>query len=1286
MAGPDQINEALRKKLGGTVSPPGPVTGNTTPPPKKAVVGKSPKPTGVPKPRINVKQAREEKRELQLRPVVSERKGLGGAFEDAVSGRSFLNNVFGVDISGLPDPLEYLVDLVVNPATLATAGVGAGVKLPLQAAGKIGLGRVAATPLGKLAWRGTTDTAVAAASGKAAQETAERIPEDAPDWVKIAAPFVAAGLTQSVSTRTANRSMRLLDPSLGTSAVAADAAQWARADGHEYMAPLQDFDELIDGFKTVENNRPLREFYTRLGIDPVVGETTEAGQGMHAWARNAAAVDDAANLAVRKALPTEFNAFKFTPEGGIEDMPLAKGIHFNDIFSYEDAPTRFGFNARQTQQWESAFKLLREVEDFSDQHGVKIPLWEADGRYYWPRQVRGAKGVELEKPSDVRLARVWEDATQGAAKGSNYSNPMEAVALRVKTAYRAAVDQQLQDYIDEFTVLPSRAYAASPRGANLSSIYKGAIKTFTAAKRADNALVKRIAALDARMWEASRGGVDTPRFKQLEAQLASARHDLKTKTRPALKAAATAKASAKSRLARDYQAYKKSGNTKVSGKLFGGSPTEEIPVGMWKGRFISQDNLDALERWFDPTFGVPLKFEGGPVVRAAGQVNNALRTSASVADFAMPFLQGLPLLAKDPTAWGAMAARHYLAFFSPGWQARYINRHIDELQQMALESRIPIEDTEFFKALREPNLQSQVTRQTLGRFQRSYNTGLMVTRHQLWAALKDAKAGSPEDIGKMVRNMTGGLETQALGVGPRQRTFESMAFFSPKLFRSTVALFADAARPWTPAGAQAAHTLMRMTAASAGFFALANAMAGTAEGETDEEIEERIKTALNPLEGKKFLSVKVGDNWYGVGGQTRALTQFVANAIGGGLDMAKGGELKIGDQDVDENPFVALLNLLQSRGSPLQHFSLAGLEAATGEKLDLLPFDYIDDVPSLLEYSVSNVGPFLLQSALEMGRDPFVDLVSLDSIKPLLANLGGARQSTLTPFERRDDLSVEETGYHYRDLTNSEKRDFRNAHPDLQAVIDDYGDRDQRLYKEEVDFANETARTTLTSIAQALEAGKFSDMRVFREEIEDVMSARAVLLDAARRKLGADQDTGPESLTRRAVDAYFQTFVTARRNPADPNSPVDFEVLDQNQATLERDIDNEIYGPPDQVREAIEERASFDWPPELQQFVANKKLILDSGYWDIRDQAFAQIRGEVNAIPGFGGVQSSGEVGAIRLAAQRNGDQQTLQMAKAIESEILKRTKREHEALRRTVRGLDEALLSNGYVTKPVDR
>jgi len=437
----------------------------------------------------------------------------------------------------------------------------------------------------------------------------------------------------------------------------------------------------------------------------------------------------------------------------------------------------------------------------------------------------------------------------------------------------------------------------------------------------------------------------------------------------------------------------------ASGKLFGRNENT-IAVGQWRNRFYPKEDYDRLVEVVGGFSGVA---KPKPNVLAKGfeGVGNLTRYAASVGDFAAPFVQGLPVLARNPVAWGKATARHYQAFLDPSAQARFVEQHLPTFQKMA-QNGVPVGDVEFFKAggasgeiaaigrnidkipgggmVTRPI--AAVGKQTAGRFGAAYGTFLSSARALLWESVEKGWKGTDAELAQYMRNMTGGLDTRALAVGPNQRAVESTWLaFSPRLLRSTTALIADAATgvvktaiPGQAANAaqmEAARTLAQLAAGTGAVYVAT----GLAMGKDWEEIQE----GLNPLNGKRFLSYQVNGDWIGVGGQVRAITQFAANLMANPAAMA--------DMSGD-NPLIAFY---MSRGAPALN-TAGGLMEVMGA--DVLRYEDIDSLPDLAAHIGSSAMPFALQGILE-GQN----------IESTLIGLVGGRTSPETPTDKLNAIA-----------------------------------------------------------------------------------------------------------------------------------------------------------------------------------------------------------------------------------------------------------------------------------------
>jgi len=420
-------------------------------------------------------------------------------------------------------------------------------------------------------------------------------------------------------------------------------------------------------------------------------------------------------------------------------------------------------------------------------------------------------------------------------------------------------------------------------------------------------------------------------------------------------------------------------------------------------------------------------------------VANVTRWLASGFDFALPFINLLPVLGEDTRAWSQGVVNHYKAFADPTVQARLVRDNIDDYYDLAVNG-VPVGDPEYFAALAPGqgiNIENvmkkwkegrpakgkaekaiykmakegqEITRgigkQTAGRFQVAYQTGLGHARVMLLKALRDtnpryygtpreiplsgaigkpvnipslgAKVGAAEwkgtnnELYSYIRNMTGGLDSRRSGIMPGQRAFEGMFLaFSPRLLRATVALVSDAIQVMPRYGAKAVgvgtgptaqqrRSLKAISQLIAGTYGLYYVTAKWGFGMDDNEILE----GMNPGSGRKFLSVQMNGDWVGVGGQIRALMQF-SWAMMGVMSQGQVGESDRKWNDLisinsSKNPFVYLY---MSRGAPGTQLLGSAAEAFTDA--DILPFDDPDGFLDLATHLAGNSIPFALQHYLE---------------------------------------------------------------------------------------------------------------------------------------------------------------------------------------------------------------------------------------------------------------------------------------------------------------------------------
>jgi len=755
--------------------------------------------------------------------------------------------------------------------------------------------------------------------------------------------------------------------------------------GTRFVAPLREFDDVVAEVVTSDN--PLvRALVGKTGINPSVLNDTPVGKALTAYWRQRVSGEALPEVGISPALDVHAQMFTgrtggvFTirPTGEIRNLTAGEGQSriWQDVFS---RPDDYALKPAQRAFIDDFNTVTREVEAMRVEAGLKPrALKSKEGWLYVPRQVKTIRGVELRRPSNPGLQRIYEEAQEGMAAGVEYSaSPRATLEIHVRAAYREIAEKQLADALEPLSITP-KELIPEPVRIRMEEAVKGRLTAERQLRTLNREYLKA----------AAKGKAGWPKR---EAGLAEMRVGLE-RQKAAVETAKGQYWQAKKSYTRAMESARKA--EVAHGNLFG-QADETIPIASWRNRFFPRDQADALNEGL----GTFLKAaqRASPFARGVEILGNYTRFLSAIGDFAEPFVQGLPTFAYRPVVWAKAAVRHYQAFLDPTVQARFMRNHLETFQKMA-QSGTPIGDPEFFAALTRgggmsPGKLLEILpkgeearrllqlggRQSFGRFQASYNMGMGSNRALLYESLKPAWKGTESELWQHIRNMTGGLDTRALGVGPSQRGFESMWLgFSPRLLRSTAALVTSAARPTTPQGQAALQALVGLCSAATGIYVLT----GLKLGKSWEEIE----TGLNPLSGKKFMSHEINGDWIGIGGQVRAIVQFVGHSVS---SIAPGGEPieNFISTNQMENP---ILSFYSSRGAPAVNIVGGVVEAGTGA--NVLPFDQVDSLPNLLKHLGTSALPFALQGRLEG-----------EQWGTTLASLVGFRTQAQSIYEKRDE-------------------------------------------------------------------------------------------------------------------------------------------------------------------------------------------------------------------------------------------------------------------------------------------
>ena len=819
-------------------------------------------------------------------------------------------------------------------------------------------------------------------------------------------------------------------------------------------------------------------------------------------------------------------------------------------------------------------------------NGLK-PLPLSQGRkagWYFPHVAKGIDGIQLPKTSDPHMARVYELAAEGMAEGIEYStNVREIMKAHARVSMEEVLAKQLADAIEPLTFLPSKLIAKPLYQARVDTLSKlrrvehevrreiqrefvGKEKAKAAQRQLKRGeLGEELEKLLAKgkgkrtIEESRRMGAVRKRINTLLKE----ERDAKIKKPPM---PSTVEKTVKDRLKYDEvkKAYQKAKTdyskalegakrkNRVTGTMFGLADEAPIPISLWRGKFMPREAFEEANEHFSNIlveYGYSKKNQGifEQVTGGAEKLVNYSRMMAATLDAALPFIHGFPMLVRHPIKWAQGTLLHYRGFTDSKLLGRLVDDNYEDFMWLA-DHGIGV-DSELFVAMekgggfsakrlsdwldKDPTGLVKKGRKALAfpftRSQRAYNTGLAAYRVKLLQSLKKnwySRGGTDEELAAHIRNMTGGLDSRALGVGPTQRSIESMWLaFSPRLLRSTVALLSDAVRGGAGMAANVAlrplgkatnvklqqreafRTVGTFLAAVHGFFITAAVAHGKVTGKSDEEIAEFVKRGLNPLEGKRYLSLQHNGDWIGVGGQIRGLMQFMAKSV----DALRPGGAPIEDflsADQFENP---LINFYMNRGAPAVRAAGTLVEGisgiAGGSQINALPYDHIDGLPDMAKHLGQSALPFTIQGRME-GEKALTTLFAF----------GGMRTSPESPSERRNRLRDQEVANAFSkgllddfigELTPEQKakvaqgsydtldRDAKaivNNLPNVKSMLEGYEQQRRDLGDQYQDYKDER-KEVLDSYKNAIEKdARTLEPHEFREEVTIKKRLRAIEL------------------------------------------------------------------------------------------------------------------------------------------------------------------------------------------------
>ena len=870
------------------------------------------------------------------------------------------------------------------------------------------------------------------------------------------------------------------------------------SDGNFFIKSLRPMDDIVTEIVTAENPI-IGQLAAKTGINPSLAAKTDVQKAVIAYARQNSSINELVEVALQAGLDsrmmrsTKPGLKKFFGAGkspvNIDADGFVEGTDFlwQDLFSFgkklDDLVPAIRKVYKEDVISDEALeyikdyrKIVDEMEKLRVQEGLTPLSKDRDGWFYIPRQAKSKADIAFLGTSKARKARDAKEGIEYLAtenlilKQVRYDvDPRATLRTHLQAAYHEILDEQLSTFLSNTDTIRSLTVseafeAASPK---IAKRHADAIKAVAREKAKLKRLTKQLQAelektpgsvmsttpppgISRKLWAIQQGAApfQTAARKKIQAQVDETRAAYQKARGEFLKSRSIRKKALDDWRDADF----------APGKIFGDVGTGDIPVEVWRNRMYRAEDVGALRDAVGNLSGDASSFS-----KNFARVTDAQRYLMANADFGAPFIQGLPLLFRNPNQWRKATLTSFAAFADPAVQGRYVRQNLGGFQEMA-KYGVPIGDVEFFSAMEQGRGlpigkiisflpteadskflgmtlndaalgvsrkmakgragAKETQKQTLGRFQASYGMFLARARLEMWQGMKPSwtqsgrEGNSLAELGAYIRNMTGALDSKALGVGATQREIESSwVAFSPRLLRSTVALVSDAFQ-FLPAegmravgkgsGAtvrqkEAARSLGQLLLGVHGLYVTSAMGLGVAKGHSKERIANDLMVGMNPVSGGKYLSVEVDGQNYGVGGQVRALTQLLGGLISA---AAPGGDpiQYLDPTNLRDNPF---MRFLANRGAVGQEWAKTILEGTTGA--DALAFDNVEGPVDISAHLFENSLPFAIQGAVER-----------DTVPGIIAGAIGFRSNPSSPADIEKSLTKDA----YYNMSDAELAEF----------------------------------------------------------------------------------------------------------------------------------------------------------------------------------------------------------------------------------------------------------------------
>jgi len=549
----------------------------------------------------------------------------------------------------------------------------------------------------------------------------------------------------------------------------------------------------------------------------------------------------------------------------------------------------------------------------------------------------------------------------------------------------------------------------------------------------------------------------------------------------------------------------------------------QVPPTQWpklSGYVFPKDMLERLSKVMND--------QGNTITAAIQKLNDFPRTFQAGADANYPFIQSLPLLFRDSAAWGKAVARSYGTAFGtdPAMGIKYMLSQADKYpEQFAafLKWVRQMGDQEYFQSARQGGYLYKIPGigHWYGRMAQGFDTMLDVGRWEYWKGIyaKAKTDGDFESLGAVTRDLLGTTSTRGLGVSMTQRQIEGgILMFAPRYTRSAFGLLAWAMEPGV-AGGEARRALADFMAGGTILYT-ATCMA---LGQTPQ---------LNPFEAG-FMSVRVGDNWLGMGGIFRSMLRSFVWSI----DTAINDPSKFYDpRQYLDNP---VFEFFRSRSAPI---TTKLIDVISGK--DFIGRPTRSDWPDIINTSRRMFMPFGIDTMLDAKG------AMLPRMGAILGEFFLGRSTAVSSAQLRDEaayryaraqgLTVHDvnTGQErppktYRELTADQRIAFDQAEPSYTKNVQGNTKAMERAWAA-MDKVSKDTEAQLASISQVYNDSNsphYQDGTWYRAARGDVLQTARIQREAFFDANPA-VERNPTTQEQKWVTSYNEEVIKASLDPS----------------------------------------------------------------------------------------------------------------------------------------------------------